>query len=191
MYYHVEGQGFTCVTPINTNVSCIHKSPHVVLSVHPLVCFCWAASAFAVLHHSTSACREGAWQHSRSSSCFHLQKTKPPDRAKCSLSKQCLYSHEQDLLVTLSVTEACSSPQLFWCFSPHFVTQVWATITFITITLNAGMRDELLHLGDKVLPVLFSLTVFRTAGDFLIAKNCDFFLIIRLLMGREIYPLFL
>lgn len=40
MYYHVEGQGFTRETPINTNVSCIHKSPRLAMSIHPLVCFC-------------------------------------------------------------------------------------------------------------------------------------------------------
>lgn len=38
MYYHVEGQGFTHVTPINTNVSCLRKSPRIVLSIAPFVC---------------------------------------------------------------------------------------------------------------------------------------------------------
>lgn len=40
MYYHVEGQGFTRVTPINTYVSCIPKSPRLVMSIRPRVCCC-------------------------------------------------------------------------------------------------------------------------------------------------------
>lgn len=38
MYYHVEGQGFTRVTPINTYVSCIPKSPRLAMSIRPRVC---------------------------------------------------------------------------------------------------------------------------------------------------------
>lgn len=73
MYYHVEGQGFTRVAPINANVSCIHKSPRLAVSRHPLVCFRSATSAFAVLRHNASACREGAQRHGGSLNCSPFQ----------------------------------------------------------------------------------------------------------------------
>lgn len=73
MYYHVEGQGFTRVTPINTNVSCIPKSPRLAMSIRPRACCRWTTSAFAVLQHNSSACWEQVEWQTRSLNCFSSQ----------------------------------------------------------------------------------------------------------------------
>lgn len=58
---------------------------------------------------------------------------------------------------------------------PHFLSLRFGPQSLLLHLLNMQAWGMSCCVWVTVLPVLFSLTVFRTAGDFLIARNSDFF----------------